>query len=155
MQKKRIYKAILTAAFLLLAGCSASQEDLAYYQKEFIQRSDDAVQALGNSNKVLEEVRNEAAKGMKRTKIMNAIDQGKTALQSMYDDLLDSPVPKEMETAKDTLLRGIKRKIEAYDELFTRYDVQDKQLDQKADQLLKESDTLIQQAAEELKKFKK
>jgi len=156
MLNKKIYTAVLfTVALLLLGGCSASQEDLEYYKKEFLQKSDAAFEALDNSGKVLADVRNEASKGMKRTKIMNAIDQGRTALKSMHDDLFNSAVPKEMDPAKETLLQGIKKKIEAHDELFKFYDLQDKQFEQKADLLLKESNDLVQQAKAELQKFKK
>ncbi|GED14577.1 hypothetical protein [Aneurinibacillus migulanus] len=156
MLNKKIYMVLLfVAVLLLLGGCSASQEDLEYYQKEFSQKSSDAFDAIDNSSKVLAEVRNEASKGMKRTKIMNAVDQGKTALQSMYDDLFNSPVPKEMEEAKETLLQGIKKRIEAHDELFKFYDLQDKQFEQKAEQLLKDSNDLVQQSKAELQKFKK
>ncbi|CEH31689.1 hypothetical protein AM501_06055 [Aneurinibacillus migulanus] len=156
MLNKKIYMVLLfVAVLLLLGGCSASQEDLEYYQKEFSQKSSDAFDAIDNSSKVLAEVRNEASKGMKRTKIMNAVDQGKTALQSMHDDLFNSPVPKEMEEAKETLLQGIKKRIEAHDELFKFYDLQDKQFEQKAEQLLKDSNDLVQQSKAELQKFKK
>lgn len=156
MLNKKIRMVLLfVAVLLLLGGCSASQEDLEYYQKEFSQKSSAAFEAIDNSSKVLAEVRNEASKGMKRTKIMNAVDQGKTALQSMHDDLFNSPVPKEMEGTKETLLQGIKKRIEAHDELFKFYDLQDKQFEQKAEQLLKDSNDLVQQSKAELQKFKK
>ncbi|MED0672380.1 hypothetical protein P4S95_19605 [Aneurinibacillus aneurinilyticus] len=156
MLNKKIYTALLfVVVLLLLGGCSASQEDLDYYQKEFLQKSSAAFEAIDNSSKVLADVRGEASKGMKRTKIMNAVDQGKTALQSMHDDLFNSPVPKEMEETKETLLLGIKKRIEAHDELFKFYDLQDKKFEQKAEQLLKESNDLVQQSKAESQKFKK
>lgn len=156
MLNKKICTALLfVAVLLLLGGCSASQEDLDYYQKEFLQKSSAAFEAIDNSSKVLADVRGEASKGMKRTKIMNAVDQGKTALQSMHDDLFNSPVPKEMEETKEKLLLGIKKRIEAHDELFKFYDLQDKKFEQKAEQLLKESNDLVQQSKAELQKFKK
>jgi uncharacterized lipoprotein YmbA len=155
MLNKRVYSAILLVILLLLGGCSTSQEDLAYYQTEFVKKTKTAFEALENSSKVLQDVRTEADKGMKRTKIMNAIDQGRTALQAMHDDLFNSPVPKEMEQVKETILRGINKKIEAHGELFTFYDLQDRQFEQKSEQLLKESDALITQAKSQMKKFMK
>ncbi|AMA73962.1 hypothetical protein ACH33_14710 [Aneurinibacillus sp. XH2] len=155
MPNKRLILAIFVVVLLVLGGCATSQEDLAYYQSQFLKKSDAAFEALDNFGKVLEDVRNEASKGMKRTKVMNAVDQGRTTLQSMHDDLFNSPVPKEMELAKETLLKGINKKIEAHSELFTFYDLQDKQFEQKAEQLLKESNDLIQQAKAEIQKFKK
>ncbi|MBN6188017.1 hypothetical protein JQN58_14170 [Aneurinibacillus sp. BA2021] len=156
MVNKKMFAAFLFAAvLLLLGGCSASQEDLAYYRTEFLAKSDAAFQGISNSSKVLNDVRNEAAKGMKSTKIMNAVDQGRNTLQSMHDDLLSSAVPKEMEPAKNTLLKGIEKRMEAHDELFKFYDLRDKKFEQSADQLLQQSDDLIQQAKTELQKFKK
>ncbi|MFT9848303.1 hypothetical protein [Aneurinibacillus sp. REN35] len=155
LNKKTFAAFIFAAVLLLLGGCSASQEDLEYYKKEFLAKSDAAFQGIDNSSKVLTDVRNEASKGMKSTKIMNAVDQGRNTLQSMHDDLFASAVPKEMESAKDTLLKGIEKKMEAHDELFKFYDLRDKKFEQKADQLLKQSDDLIQQSKAELQKFKK
>jgi hypothetical protein len=154
LKKRAMYVIGLFTLLFLLEGCSTSQEDLDYYRKEFTQKTGEAFEALPNGDKVLAEVRREAQNGMKRTKVMNAIDQGQTALESMHDDLLNSPVPKEMEPAKKTLTDGIEKKIEAYKELFMYYDIQDKQHEQKADELLQEASGLIEKARTDVEKFK-
>ncbi|WP_027414779.1 hypothetical protein [Aneurinibacillus terranovensis] len=140
---------------LLLGGCSASQKDLAYYEKDFVSKANDAVEASQNANKVLGEVRAEANKGMKRTEIMNSIDQGKTTLETIRDDISDSPVPKEMEPVKKELVDALNKKVDAYQELFNFYDVQDKSHEQKADQWLTESDVMMKQVKTDIHKFTK
>lgn len=149
---------LLATAIFLLGGCTASEKDLATYKNQFITKTEKLIDVNTNTNSVLAQVREQAKKGMKRTEVINNLDQGKSVLELMQEDFSTSQVPKEMEPLKALVLKYLDTKLKAFDDLNMYYDLANpsaSDLDKQADQKLAEADKLVTDIKAELDKLKK
>lgn len=157
---KTIKTAIISFVFimtglLLLSGCTANQQDMEFYKTSFLEKANQFVTVNDNHNKNLSDVRDQADKGMKRTKVQNFIDQGKSQLELVQEDFSTSQVPAELEPLKTKILTAIDLRMKAYDDLFAYYDLkQQSNHGQEADKKLAEADKLVNELKVELEKFK-
>lgn len=144
----------IMAGLLLLSGCTANQQDMEYYKTEFLEKANEYVVVNNNHNNNLKDILNQADQGLKRTKVQNFIDQGKSQLELVEEDFATSPVPAELESVKNKVLKSIDLRKKAYDDLFMHYDLKEKSnYRTEADKKIAEANRLIDEVKGELTKY--
>lgn len=144
---------ILTGIFLL-SGCTASEQDMEYYKTSFLEKAKEYVNVNNNHNSNLEDILDQADKGLKRTKVQNFIDQGKSQLELVEEDFVTSPVPAELEPLKTKILTSIDLRMKAYDDFFFYYDLLEKSNHRdEANKKIAEANRLVEELKGELEKY--
>lgn len=144
---------------MALSGCSlfqASQEELDQYVKNFVTTVDKAAVEAENGQKVLEEVRRKVdQEGLKKTKAQNTIINGADIAKSIKEEVIKSPLPKEMEPIREKFILSLDKRLEGYDQLFLYYDFLEEKYRESGDQLLQESYALFAEVKTEVEPFRK
>ena len=146
---------LIIFGLLLLSGCTVNQQDMNYYKTEFLEKAKQYVIVNNNHNSNLKDILNQADQGLKRTKVQNFIDQGKSQLELVKEDFVTSQVPAELEPLKTKIFNSIDLRMKAYDDLFMHYDLKEQSnYRQEADKKIAEANRLVEEVKKELENYK-
>jgi len=146
---------VIMAGIFILSGCTASEADMSYYKAQFLEKAKEFVVVNNNHNSNLKDILEHADKGLKRTKVQNFIDQGKSQLELVKEDFATSQVPAELESMKTKILKAIDLRIKAYEDLFIYYDMKEQSNHRKdAENKINEANGLMDEVKAELENFK-
>ncbi|HJV44970.1 MAG TPA: hypothetical protein VJ824_04500 [Bacillota bacterium] len=127
----------------VLTGCSAfqvSSDEMDKYINDFVTIVDQAEQEEENGQKVLWEIREKfEKKEINKIKVQNVLLNGIDITKTMKEDVIKSSVPKDMEPIKEEFIAALDKRLEAYNKLFSYYDLMDEKDRMTGEEILKES----------------